>query len=719
MLSELVTHNFKKIQDKEVKFGSGLNVLRGPNWSGKSTTLNAIKFALQGIQGIPGGKDDIATWDVKGKPEVCVKLGDLKIVRSVNDCNIYSKDKVLATGHTACNAYLDQEFGISVANYNMLHFSDQGETAGLLTIGAAELQKMVELIADVTVIDKVVKLAGTDATMLRGKVEGKELLPTTELKSESIILNAKVENLKLVIKDLKEKNSVSTANLIELVNTKESLKEKIRKSKQATTVVNQCKVELATAVNTITLVEDKAKVKPKDPTEYTSEINEISELILEAKSDLSTMIQDLEDYNKAEGWLTEDYEVQLKEELKWKELTAKLQKSYDEKIAETEKCREEFLVLDTQIKEIVLPESTCTACNRPFGSEEEYSEILAKVEGNIKNLKVELQVVEDRHSGLKKEVQKLFSQLQSAEKCPPESLGVEDTKETMLLIMERVEKELPTQEIIKELEKDIAESQSEVDDLRAKKQNAATLMTEYLDAKRKLDKAVEDKSNLTTKISAISEKVIDESELKIELDKVDKDAYAVQDTVTDIRNKLSNAEISMSSDLAEYNSIVEKIERFSKENESLLNNQKTLATTTELVKYLRDSRSRFLKSIWDRILGYASTFCRTCTNDEIEGVIRDQKGKFRFIENGVDRAVTCASGAQKSFMGVGVRIGLAKALYGSSSFMVLDEPSSDMSVENSTRLVSTLMGTGMQIIYSTHSDLEELSAGNVIDLGEM
>jgi len=165
--------------------------------------------------------------------------------------------------------------------------------------------------------------------------------------------------------------------------------------------------------------------------------------------------------------------------------------------------------------------------------------------------------------------------------------------------------------------------------------------------------------------------------------------------------------------------ITKEISDADKANESLRAVRKSQTKVKKLSEYLRSSRTRFLQDIWNRILNHASSFCKTCTGGDVEGITRDNKGEFKFIENGVERPVTSASGAQRSFMGVGIRLGMSKALYGDGSFLVLDEPSADMSVANSTRLVSALVATGMQIIYSTHTDLEELSASNVIDLGEL
>ena len=48
IIEKLVIHNFRKFKKFEVKFEPGLNVVEGPNESGKTTILDAIAFTIYG-----------------------------------------------------------------------------------------------------------------------------------------------------------------------------------------------------------------------------------------------------------------------------------------------------------------------------------------------------------------------------------------------------------------------------------------------------------------------------------------------------------------------------------------------------------------------------------------------------------------------------------------------------------------------------------------------
>ena len=722
MISNLGTNNFKKIGTKQFEFAHGLNVLRGPNWSGKSTTLNAIKFALQGIQGIPGSKDDIPSWDVNGKCDVAIALGEHSIVRSLNDCNIYRKGnegKPVATGHTACNAYLDDLFGISVANYNMLHFSDQGETAGLLTIGAAELQKMVEKIADVTIIDQVIKLANADDLVLKGKLEGKVLTDTKELVADISTAEERVVDLQKKL----DKNSTELAEVKEFVVEKSELVTDLTK-----TVANVTESEkllsgyLVTKENLLAKLEElaeKLSKKPEPLGDLELESITLQDLILCGTEELNEGQESAARHEIITSWLTNVSSSALLDEVNWladeKKLVAEVDELNDKFITARTERDAKAAELETAVA--AMESSICLTCKRPFDEDKEHEETQKAA---IDKLKEEKTAAQTLRADLQTELATSKAKLKTLQDKPPINRNVEATIKTLKAEASELEGKLKSDEELAKLQVELPKWDEELIEVRAKIQVVDEATKQYAKANTDHVAATEDLIEVQTGISKCEEVITDVKELNNNIQTLTRelqDAQLVETKLTLSVSNLTSVELpAMEQTLGTGNDLLKVTEAA---NKALRDNRTEKAEIVSLVKYLRDSRSRFLKTVWDRILGYASTFCKTCTGDEVQGVVRDAKGKFKFIEDSVERPVASASGAQKAFMGVGVRLGLAKALYGDSSFMVLDEPSSDMSVENSTRLVSTLMGTGMQIIYSTHSELEELAAGHVIDLGDM
>jgi hypothetical protein len=135
----------------------------------------------------------------------------------------------------------------------------------------------------------------------------------------------------------------------------------------------------------------------------------------------------------------------------------------------------------------------------------------------------------------------------------------------------------------------------------------------------------------------------------------------------------------------------------------------------DFIKFLQESRVTFLSQIWGNILAVASGFLMRATNGAITALTKSDKEGFMFCEDGVYAPVASASGAQKGFIGVAVRIGLAKSLRGSSELVVLDEPTESMREENALRLSGSLLGQG-QILMVTHRESDKVSASNVIEV---
>src|SRR3989442_1360005 len=66
--------NFRQHAHTELEFGPGITGIIGPNGSGKTTILEAIAWALYGVQAVRGDKDSIRRIGVKGRANVEVEL---------------------------------------------------------------------------------------------------------------------------------------------------------------------------------------------------------------------------------------------------------------------------------------------------------------------------------------------------------------------------------------------------------------------------------------------------------------------------------------------------------------------------------------------------------------------------------------------------------------------------------------------------------------------
>ena len=140
-------------------------------------------------------------------------------------------------------------------------------------------------------------------------------------------------------------------------------------------------------------------------------------------------------------------------------------------------------------------------------------------------------------------------------------------------------------------------------------------------------------------------------------------------------------------------------------------------TAKRLSRFLGDRRGHYLQETWRTILAMASKQVNKATNGWITAIdYRD--GDFYFVEDGIEVPTTEASGAQAAFIGVALRIGLARALYGRNSLLILDEPTESMREDNAVNLVGSLAGTAQQILLITHREQDQSLANHVITIGE-
>ncbi|MNG17051.1 cysteine/glutathione ABC transporter membrane/ATP-binding component [compost metagenome] len=77
-----------------------------------------------------------------------------------------------------------------------------------------------------------------------------------------------------------------------------------------------------------------------------------------------------------------------------------------------------------------------------------------------------------------------------------------------------------------------------------------------------------------------------------------------------------------------------------------------------------------------------------------------------------------ASGAQKGFIGTSLRIGLARALYGSDSLLIFDEPTESCSERNASGMTGMLAASAKQTLLITHRETDQALAENIINVGE-
>ncbi len=144
MLNYLRVRNFQKHAAFSHRFVPGLTVCVGPNWSGKSTLLRAIVYALYGSSALKLGAKHLSTR--QQQEPFHVELGftiqgvAYHLERGPSRAQLTSQDKLIATGQTGVTAAVEALIG-SARAFTSYQVAWQGEASALLTLGSAKLSQ--------------------------------------------------------------------------------------------------------------------------------------------------------------------------------------------------------------------------------------------------------------------------------------------------------------------------------------------------------------------------------------------------------------------------------------------------------------------------------------------------------------------------------------------------------------------------------------------------
>jgi hypothetical protein len=166
VLTYLKLTNFKRHEDLEIHFTGGLQLIRAANEAGKSSLLNAVAYALYGARALPMSLADTVTY---GKPEASLRVllrfsfngANFEIERHKNGAELRG-DGVTASGQAEVTAFVDRLFNCSAAVATSLMFANQGELRGALEGGQGAAVSLIEKLADVDALDRLVTKAQTE-----------------------------------------------------------------------------------------------------------------------------------------------------------------------------------------------------------------------------------------------------------------------------------------------------------------------------------------------------------------------------------------------------------------------------------------------------------------------------------------------------------------------------------------------------------------------------
>lgn len=721
-LKSIRLENFKRHADITVEFSDTLTVIRGDNYKGKSTLLRGVAFVMGGPT-FAGGKDNIQrritaeqigrrSKDEKTRATLNFTVnGERRVAsRTLSAATVWDiEGNILATGHTAVTDWFEQQLGMEIKRALLLAYSDEGEAAALLKLGAPALSRMMEQIADADYIERLIKRCASRVTAAKGVIESLgELADQAPIRED--IENQKaayhlaansMRDDKAEAEKLLHEQQEKEAALDVLTKDNAAIRARARESTQLdgqiqvlqSTVsdiekelVGKTEKKLATALSSAEKKDEKAKAKLSSLRDNVAKIIMLNEKLAPARL-----------------WFTTVGDV-------WKQNDKLYSVKFERKQAEFRQCEQEYRValdLAARLKEQLdsvneeIKKEVCVACKRPFNAEHL---------GAAKAKQAELQHDFDEQTTVSNTAMAARDAADAEraaleKQIPPVgwALAVEQRHDALAALEAELIAIDPVDGSV--LAKVVSEAQETAQALK----DAERAVTLFDSASERLRRAQDE---LGQKL--VARKGI-QIGIEIPTDGMQEGIDAIKTKIAKLKNDyIINRERSVNAE-ARVKELEKQLDQLIALYQRRTDNESIVSRYGGLSKWLKENKDAFLRELWDTVLAGTSEFAAICTNGDITQVLRSDDGEFSYIENGVEYSVDgSGSGAQKAAMGVGLRLALPDALPQGVSFSVLDEPSAAMTEEVSKNLGAALRTLNRQIIVITHREGEEFSADKVV-----
>jgi len=173
-VNKVIMTNFRKYKFKEVEFTDGFNIIVGKNGSGKTTVVDAILYALFGVEALPYKSDSIRFRGAKEEAEVYISLTvnaqELEIVRTESTAELaFGSDEV--KGLTPVTNYILNLLKIDKNIFKTISCIYQDEVDNFTKLTPSKRKKLIEKIQGVEQVKKAVEMLTEENRELKSEVK--------------------------------------------------------------------------------------------------------------------------------------------------------------------------------------------------------------------------------------------------------------------------------------------------------------------------------------------------------------------------------------------------------------------------------------------------------------------------------------------------------------------------------------------------------------------
>jgi exonuclease SbcC len=714
MLHNLHLQGFKKHTDLPVPLKDGLNYIVGPNYSGKSSVLHSILFALGGVAAVPGGAEVAFGWKSKST-KVDLSWGDYRVVRTKNSggTELLQGGESIASGITAVNKRLTQLFGMPAKDLMKIIYAEQGSTAALVSdLGEGEVNRLIETLSGVQEVDEYMKVI----SRMRSEVKGSLAVLQPGPKSKAELLtdqsNART-SLKLKELELEQATKIKA----DLEQATDALDKAYSLAVEAEST--QERIE---AVGTHLETLQTRKIGVPWEVEITAEQVEQARLVAQEAGAESHALR--EQWRASVAYATrlksaQEEVARCEEKLEATSSEAQAESQAEAIRAKLDAYTAEYQARNKTLAEItaerdgkisMLEDSVCPTCNRPY---EEGDHDLEAIGLEVATLNTKIQQTQSDLDQQRKDFVVMQNEAveldRAAYRYQTATQSLKEAK-TALAGLQEVPRGTVTEEALQE-------SLAKVDTLKDRLQDLEQLHKAWV-------YCADFHSRIDADIQATMASLENYKEQRTTLGEQPPSATILEERQTTVRlyRSASNSVSQLSVEVSTLQNTLHRVkadldkEQLRLERVAKLTNKD--AGLGRLREFLKDNRARFLEGVWNRVLAFSSEVMKVTTGGVLQELSRIE-GAFRYREEGSDkfRPLAAASGSQKSIIGIGLKMALAKSLPCGVDFILLDEATSDMDAVHSAALMKYLGGCGLQVIGVTHNQEDLAVEANVVQLG--
>lgn len=707
MINSLRVRNYRKHQEFETDFDSGLNLLVGDNFAGKSTLLNAIRYALGGARAVPGKAEDLTCWTGAGDLEVRLTFdinGDSYVItRTLRNARLErpGDDKPRATGHAPVTAEVEALLGRTMKDFRAFQVTAQGDAADLLEAGSTVLAGYVATVTGMDVIDRGVLWLATKTTESAGALA---VLPDLEegigVQEAAVLgLSEELKEAYLTARAAEVAEQVGAEKLREQIETRDELA-------KAFTAAEQTRAAVDLGRHTVAALEDEIR-RTLDampgPAPYSSEhVQQQLNSLLGQQAEADEHARSLASLEAVTASAKGTCDT-LKAELD--ALTEQMKKTRAPAAIESQIKGSDQVWADAcselKVATAEAEGAVCPACNRPFEGRdpavlEKAKEDAATRVGTLSDrrykLRMELATSRDLAAGVAGKVEALAQWEDYRGACQAK------------LDQARTEVVAPPDPVVLAYWKDLV-----VPTAAAERTLAVTA--------GQLQQREQDLARARKRLAQAEAALIPGPEL-VEVDNWSSMVSIHQQQQTDRQRRRAEAQQAEALLNHQLTAAKDLLEGMRVNQARRIKIEARHRGLKELTKFLRDNRDRYTESFWSALLEHASLFVAEALPGEGITIGRNAEGDFVYVEAGQEKLVAGnASGYQAAVFSLAVKLALADALGGEFSTLLLDEVTAAARDERSLDLVRALAGQDRQVLLVSHRGADSSVACNIIEVG--